>query len=50
MFRIYVMDKPSKCEDYLHFVELTYNNGHQSSFGMSPFETLHCGGWKTLVG
>jgi hypothetical protein len=27
MLRIYVMDKPSKWEDYLHLVEFSYNNG-----------------------
>jgi DNA-binding transcriptional regulator WhiA len=27
MLRMYVMDKPSKWEDYLHLVEFTYNNG-----------------------
>jgi hypothetical protein len=29
MLRMYVMDKPSKWEDYLHLVEFTYNNGYQ---------------------
>ena len=41
MLRMYVMDKPSKWEDYLHLVEFAYNNGHQASLGMSPFEALH---------
>ena len=27
MLRIYVMDKPTKWEDYLHLVEFAYNNG-----------------------
>jgi hypothetical protein len=27
MLRMYVMDKPSKWEDYLHLVEFSYNNG-----------------------
>ena len=27
MLRMYVMDKPSKWEDYLHLVEFAYNNG-----------------------
>jgi transposase InsO family protein len=31
MLRMYVMDKPSKWEDYLHFVEFAYNNGYQAS-------------------
>jgi hypothetical protein len=30
MLRMYVMDKPSKWEDYLHLVELSYNNGYQA--------------------
>jgi hypothetical protein len=40
MLRMYVMDKPSKWEDYLHLVEFTYNNGYQASLKMSPFEAL----------
>jgi hypothetical protein len=35
------MDKPSKWEDYLHMVELSYNNGYQDSLKMSPFESLY---------
>jgi hypothetical protein len=27
MLRMYVMDKPSKWEEYLHLVEFSYNNG-----------------------
>jgi hypothetical protein len=41
MLRMYVMDKPSKWEDYLHLVEFSYNNGHQASLKMSPFEALY---------
>jgi hypothetical protein len=41
ILRMYVMDKPSKCEDYLHLVEFTYNNGYQTSLKMSPFEALY---------
>ena len=41
ILRMYVMDKPSKWEDYLHLVELTYNNGFQASLKMSPFESLY---------
>ena len=29
MLRMYVMDKPSKWEDYIHLVEFAYNNGYQ---------------------
>ena len=41
MLRMYVMDKPSKWEDYLHLVEFYYNNGYQTSLKMSPFEALY---------
>ena len=41
MLRMYVMDKPSKWEDYLHLVEYAYNNGYQASLKMSPFEALY---------
>jgi hypothetical protein len=39
--RMYVMDKPSKWEDYLHSVEFAYNNGYQASLKMIPFEALY---------
>ena len=29
MLRMYVMDKPTKWDDYLHLEEFSYNNGHQ---------------------
>ena len=38
MLRLYVVDKPSKWEEYLHLVEFSYNEGQQASLGMSPFE------------
>jgi hypothetical protein len=41
ILRMYVMDKPSKWEDYLHLVEFAYNNGYQASLKMSPFEALY---------
>jgi transposase InsO family protein len=41
MLRMYVMDQPSKWEDYLHLVEFSYNNGYQTSLKMSPFEALY---------
>jgi transposase InsO family protein len=41
MLRMYVMDKPSRWEDYLHLVEFTYNNGYHASLKMSPFEALY---------
>jgi hypothetical protein len=41
MLRMYVMDKPSKWEEYLHLVEFAYNNGYQDSLQMSLFEALY---------
>ena len=41
MLRMYVMDKPTKWEDYLHLVEFSYNNGQQASMGMSLYKALY---------
>ena len=41
MLRMYVMKRPTKWEDYLHLVELYYNNGYQASTKMSLFEILY---------
>jgi hypothetical protein len=41
ILRMYVMEKPSKWEDYLHLVEFSYNDGYQASLKMSPFEALY---------
>ena len=41
MRRMYVMNNPTKWEDYLHLAELQYNNGYQYSTNMSPFEVLY---------
>jgi hypothetical protein len=41
MLIMYVMDQPSKWEDYIHLVEFAYNNGYQASLKMIPFETLY---------
>jgi hypothetical protein len=41
MLKMYVMDKPSKWEYYLHLVEFAYNNGYQDSLRMIPFEALY---------
>jgi transposase InsO family protein len=49
MLRMYVMDKPSKWEYYLHLVEFAYNNGYQSSLRMSPFEALYDRKWDTPI-
>ena len=42
MLHMYVMDTPTKWEDYLHLVEFAYRNGKQASLGMNPYEAL-CG-------
>ena len=44
MLQMYVMNNPTKWEDYLHLAEFTYNNGYQAFKNMSPFEVLY--GWK----
>jgi hypothetical protein len=49
MLRMYVMNKPSRWEDYLHLVEFTYNNGYHASLNMSPFEELYGRKCNTLV-
>ena len=49
MLRMYVMEKPTKWEDYLHLVEFSYNNGQQVSLGMSPYEYLYGRRCRTLV-
>ena len=49
MLRMYVMDKPSKWEDYLHLVEFAYNNGQQASLGMIPYEYMYGRRCRTLV-
>ena len=41
MLRMYRMDKPTKWEHYLHLVEFAYNNGQQTSLGMSLYEALY---------
>jgi hypothetical protein len=41
MLRIYVMDTPSRWEEYIHLIEFAYNNGYQESLKMSPFEALY---------
>jgi transposase InsO family protein len=41
MLRMYVMDKPSKWEYYLHLVEFAYKNEYQASLKMIPFEALY---------
>jgi hypothetical protein len=41
MLRMYVMDKPSKLEDYRHLVEFSYKTRYQVSLNMTPFEALY---------
>ena len=41
MLRMYVIDKPSKWEDYLQLVYFSYKNGYQASLKMNPFEALY---------
>ena len=41
ILRMYLMDKPSRWEDYLHLVEFSYNNGYHATLKMSPFEALY---------
>eukprot|EP00253_Pinus_taeda_P017231 PITA_17231 len=41
MLRAYVMQQPTKWEDYLHLVEFAYNNGYHTLTQMSPFEVLY---------
>ena len=41
MLHMYVMDKPTKWEYFLHLVEFAYKHGHQASLGMSPYEALY---------
>ena len=46
---MYVMNNPTKWEDYLHLAEFAYNNGYQASAKMSPFEVLYGQKCRTLV-
>jgi hypothetical protein len=46
---MYVMDQPSKWEDYIHLFEFAYNNGYHASLKMSPFEALYGMKCKTPV-
>ena len=49
MLRMYVMESPSKWEDYLHLDEFAYKNIYQASTKMSPFEILYVRKCGTLV-
>jgi hypothetical protein len=50
MPRMYVMDKPSKSEDYLHLIKFAYNNGYQDSLRIIPFESFYARKCNTPVG
>ena len=41
MLRMYVMEKPTKWEDYLHLAEFAYNNGYHALAKMISFEILY---------
>ena len=41
LLRSYVMQQPTRWEEYLHLVEFAYNNGYHASLKMSPFEVLY---------
>ena len=41
MLRPYVMQQPTRWEEYLHLVEFAYNNGYHASLWVSPFEVLY---------
>ena len=41
MLHMYVIEKPTKWEDYSHLLVFSYNNGQQASLGMSPYEALY---------
>ena len=41
MFRMYVMNNPTRWEDYLHLAKFVYKNSYQDSTKMSPFEVLY---------
>ena len=46
---MYVMNKPTKWEDYLHLAEFSYNKGYQTSSKMSPFKVLYGRKCRTMV-
>ena len=41
MLCMYVMENPSKWEDYLNLVNFAYKKGQKASLGMSPYEALY---------
>ena len=49
MLRMYVMNNPTKWEDYLHVPEFAYNNRYLKSSKMSPFEVIYGQKCRTSV-
>jgi hypothetical protein len=49
ILRMYVMDRPSRWEEYLYLVEFSYNKHYQASKKVSPFEILYGIKCNTLV-
>ena len=49
MLRMYLMERPTKWQDYLYLVEFAYNNGYQALEKMSLFKILHGKKCTTLV-
>eukprot|EP00253_Pinus_taeda_P006100 PITA_06100 len=41
MLRAYVMQQPTRWEEYLHLVEFAYKHGYHTSTQMSPFEVMY---------
>ena len=46
---MYVINNPTKWEDYLHLAEFAYNNRYQNSVKMIPFEVLYGRKCRTSV-
>ena len=41
LLQMYVMDRPTKWEEFLHLAEFSYNNNHQTFLKMILFEALY---------
>lgn len=49
MLHMYVMDKPSKWEDYIHLEKIAYNKKQHETLNTSPFEALYGRKFRMLV-
>lgn len=49
MLTMYGMQQPIKWEDYLYFVEFTYNKSYHASLRNIPFEVLFGRKYMTLI-